>query len=186
MNTKARRDEAWRLVIEDGKGGVRLREDRLLDPLRWRARRSVTVADDLFHPKVPRAFLHRAYAAMASCSQHLFTIPTKHPERARAYYAGLVKAGPAAQARYIAGMRRHFKSCKREFMEGYTLPEPPTPELRYLYDRARRYGRKFLDSRGKPYYHHYEGGEFHWREWPLFNVTVVAANQERRGPWKLT
>ncbi|HLN24207.1 MAG TPA: phage Gp37/Gp68 family protein [Patescibacteria group bacterium] len=75
----------------DGKGrwtsAVRLIEDKLTDPLRWRRPRRVFVnsVSDLFHESVTDALRDRIFAAMALCPHHTFQVLTKRPERMREY-----------------------------------------------------------------------------------------------------
>lgn len=80
-------------VIRDGRavftGEIRLREDRLADPLHWRTPRRVFVnsQSDLFHEDVPFEFVDRVFAVMALCPQHTFQVLTKRPERMAEYMA---------------------------------------------------------------------------------------------------
>ena len=52
-------------------------------PLRWRASRRVFVnsMSDLFHEKVPDAFVRRVFGVMRKASQHQFQVLTKRSER---------------------------------------------------------------------------------------------------------
>lgn len=70
-------------------GEVRLNEDWLDQPLRWRRQRRIFVCahGDLFHEAVPDEWIDRVFAVMAQASQHTFQVLTKRPERARAYFA---------------------------------------------------------------------------------------------------
>ncbi len=74
-------------------GTIRLHEDKLLDPLKWRKPRRVFVnsMSDLFHPDVVKAtitdkngvtfpFLAEAFAVMVRAKRHTFQILTKRPE----------------------------------------------------------------------------------------------------------
>lgn len=78
-------------VIRDGRavftGEIRLREDRLADPLHWRTPRRVFVnsQSDLFHKDVPFEFVDRVFAVMAMCRPHTFQVLTKRPERMAEY-----------------------------------------------------------------------------------------------------
>ncbi|MCX4571578.1 phage Gp37/Gp68 family protein [Streptomyces viridodiastaticus] len=58
--------------------------DVLDEPYRWKKPRKVFVnsMSDLFHARVPRDFLARVFAVMASTPQHTYQILTKRPERA--------------------------------------------------------------------------------------------------------
>lgn len=64
-------------------GKVRLREDRLDQPLRWRKPRRVFVnsVSDLFHEDVPVEFIARVWSVMAQTPHHTFQVLTKRPER---------------------------------------------------------------------------------------------------------
>lgn len=78
-------------VIQNGApnwtGVVRLIEERLADPLRWRKPRRVFVnsMSDLFHEALPDEAIDRVFAVMALCPQHTFQVLTKRPERMRDY-----------------------------------------------------------------------------------------------------
>lgn len=62
---------------------VRLQEDLVDLPRRWKAPRTVFVnsMSDLFHDDVPFDFIRQVFETMASCSQHQFQILTKRAER---------------------------------------------------------------------------------------------------------
>lgn len=68
-------------------GKVRVVEDHMNDPIRWRKPRRIFVnsMSDLFHEKVTDAELDRMFAVMALASHHTFQILTKRPERMLAY-----------------------------------------------------------------------------------------------------
>lgn len=68
-------------------GAVRLAEDALDEPLRWRTPRRVFVnsMSDPFHEDVPDEWIDRVFAVMALARQHTFQVLTKRPERMRAY-----------------------------------------------------------------------------------------------------
>src|SRR6266536_3941321 len=63
--------------------GLTLHWDVLERPLGWRRPRLVFVnsMSDLFHPRVPAAFIARAFDVMAEAEQHTFQILTKRPGR---------------------------------------------------------------------------------------------------------
>lgn len=63
-------------------------EDRLDQPLRWKAPRRIFVnsLSDMFHVDVPREFIDKMLAVMSLCPQHTFQILTKRPDRMRAYF----------------------------------------------------------------------------------------------------
>lgn len=62
---------------------IRLRPERLSLPLRWRGSRRIFVnsMSDLFHEKVPDAFIAQVFDVMARAPQHVFQVLTKRPER---------------------------------------------------------------------------------------------------------
>lgn len=76
-------------LIRDGKwnGTVKLVEDRLTAPLRWKRPRRVfvTSVSDPFHDSVTDEMLDRIFAVMALAPQHTFQVLTKRPERMREY-----------------------------------------------------------------------------------------------------
>ena len=62
-------------------GTVRIREDRLDLPLETRKPTVFAIWSDLFHEKVPDAFIEKALNAVYEAKQHTFLILTKRPER---------------------------------------------------------------------------------------------------------
>ena len=71
---------------------VRLRPERLDQPLRWRRPRMVFVnsMSDLFHEQIPDEYIARVFGVMAACNgqdgapAHTFQVLTKRPERMQA------------------------------------------------------------------------------------------------------
>jgi protein gp37 len=70
--------------------GVRMHEDRLDVPLRWRKPRKVFVCSmaDLFHDSVSSSFIASVFAVMALTPQHTYQVLTKRPARMRALLGG--------------------------------------------------------------------------------------------------
>jgi len=68
-------------------GEVRLVEDHLDDPLRWRKPKRVFVnsMSDLFHEALPDDAIDAVFARMIASPRHTFQILTKRPARMRAY-----------------------------------------------------------------------------------------------------
>jgi protein gp37 len=68
-------------------GEVRVMEERMLDPLRWRRPRRIFVnsMSDLFHENVADETIDRIFAVMALAPQHAFQVLTKRPARMLAY-----------------------------------------------------------------------------------------------------
>src|SRR3990167_3090371 len=72
-----------------GRGfGVTLHPERLGEPLHWRKSQRIFVnsMSDLFHAEVPDAFIGRVFMVAAMAPQHSFLIPTKRPQRAKAWF----------------------------------------------------------------------------------------------------
>lgn len=67
-----------------GADTMRLDEDRLGDPIRWKKPRRIFVCSmtDLFHERVCRGWIWCLAKVMAECPQHTFQILTKRPARA--------------------------------------------------------------------------------------------------------
>lgn len=70
-------------------GEVRLNEQWLDQPLRWKRPRRIFVCahGDLFAEGVPDEWIDRVFAVMALAHQHTFQVLTKRPERMREYFA---------------------------------------------------------------------------------------------------
>jgi protein gp37 len=70
-------------------GEVRLNEQWLTQPLKWRRPRRIFVCahGDLFHESVPDEWIDRVFAVMALAPQHSFQVLTKRAERMRGYFA---------------------------------------------------------------------------------------------------
>lgn len=68
---------------ENATTNVRLRPERLDQPLRWRKPRVIFVnsMSDLFHEEVPLVYIRAVFGVMAEASQHVFQILTKRHER---------------------------------------------------------------------------------------------------------
>ncbi|MDP9398284.1 MAG: phage Gp37/Gp68 family protein [Actinomycetota bacterium] len=63
--------------------GVAVHDDTLALPYRWRAPRLVFVnsMSDLFHARVPAAFIHRVFEVMEGTPQHTYQVLTKRSRR---------------------------------------------------------------------------------------------------------
>lgn len=68
-------------------GEVRLNEEWLDQPLRWKRPRRIFVCahGDLFHESVPDEWIDRVFAVMALVPHHTFQVLTKRAERMRGY-----------------------------------------------------------------------------------------------------
>jgi protein gp37 len=64
---------------------VTLQSDLMEIPLRWKSPRKIFVnsMSDLFHPRVPDAYIRRVFEVMAQADWHIFQVLTKRPERMR-------------------------------------------------------------------------------------------------------
>ena len=91
--TRLKTTKAYSGLTQDTKAGpvwtgeVRLLEERLTQPLKWRKPRMVFVNSmgDLFHEGVADEWIDYIFAVMALSPQHIFQVLTKRPERMRTY-----------------------------------------------------------------------------------------------------
>lgn len=76
-------------------GKVRLVDEALTEPLRWKkpARVFVNSMSDLFHENVPDEFIDRVFAVMSLAQRHTFQVLTKRPERMRSYLGASSREG---------------------------------------------------------------------------------------------
>lgn len=81
------------LVVNEPRwtGEVRLIEEALDVPLRWKKPRRIFVnsMSDLFHEKVPYVWMARIWSVMKLAPQHTFQILTKRPQRMQSYCADI-------------------------------------------------------------------------------------------------
>lgn len=161
---------------------VKTHDKRLDQPLRWTKPRMIFVnsMSDLFHPKIPIRYIDRVFAVMTSTSQHNYQILTKRPERMLKYFTRINDNAKPSLEKYEQRMRAHFKKYKDEFLEGYSLPEPPTGELRFLYDSATVQEKRPTSPCGTTLRYGFSGGEYHWRPWPLHNVWLGVSVEDQK------
>jgi protein gp37 len=78
-------------------GQVRLNEDWLDQPLKWKRPRRIFVCahGDLFHESVPDEWIDKVFAVMMLAPQHTFQVLTKRPERALEYLTTKWQPAPA-------------------------------------------------------------------------------------------
>lgn len=78
-------------------GKVRLNEEWLTQPLKWRRPRMIFVCahGDLFHEGVPDEWIDRVFAVMALSPQHTFQVLTKRAKRMREYMGDMMQPGSA-------------------------------------------------------------------------------------------
>ncbi len=141
-------------------------------PQRWSTPRLVTVMIDPFDGSLTDDQLILFVANIASAGQHHFVVSTRHGNRYRHFVRRIAKRSVFAAAKYERRMRSHFRRYKIQFREGYSLPEPPTPALRYIYDRATSIEQRPVTPNGETLRCGFSGGEYHWREWPLTNLLI--------------
>lgn len=69
---------------------VTLHPDKLTEPLRWKAPRTIFVnsMSDLFHPEVPEPFIWSLVDTVVKAPQHTFQVLTKRPQRAVQVFDG--------------------------------------------------------------------------------------------------
>lgn len=73
-------------------GEVRLHEEALDQPIRWKRPRRIFVnsMSDLFHEAIPDHAIDRVFAVMAMARQHTFQVLTKRADRMKRYMHGLI------------------------------------------------------------------------------------------------
>lgn len=112
-------------------GQVRLVEEWLTQPLRWKKPRRIFVnsMSDLFHEDVADATIDRVFAVMALCPQHTFQILTKHAKRMREYLRDLSMRNRVATV--TAGMIAGFDdaTCMELGVRWNTLKPWPLPNV---------------------------------------------------------
>lgn len=99
-------------------GEVRLDEDALLQPLKWKRGRRIFVnsMSDLFHESLPDEAIDRVFAVMALCPQHTFQVLTKRAARMRAYLS-------AARAHPVENRGRAFwHGWRNRMIDMHVLP----------------------------------------------------------------
>lgn len=101
-------------------GEVRLNEQWLDQPMRWRDPRMIFVCahGDLFHEAVPDEWIDRVFAVMASATRHTFQVLTKRAERMRGYLSNPDVASRIQELCYDMPDRGHTT----EWHEGMPLP----------------------------------------------------------------
>ncbi len=81
-------------------GNVRLNDEQLLQPLRWKRPRRIfwNAHGDMFHQAVPEAWIDRCFAVMALTPHHIHQVLTKRADRMRTYFADAAVNGRIARA----------------------------------------------------------------------------------------
>jgi protein gp37 len=163
-------------------GVVRFNADQLDKPLHASKPKLYAVWTDLFHEGVTDEQINWAFAVMASSRQHQFVVLTKRPSRIVEWCNRVSLLGKQAVERYVTEWREYHLKELHNYMEGFTLPAPPTAELRFIYDSAcRSEANQFTYERNvKPLGHGFSGGEYHWRPWPLSNVIIGTTVEDQQ------
>ena len=115
------------------------------------------------------------FAVFASNGRVKFTVRCSGARLAR-WSESVAKRSRGAAERYETHMRAHFRRYKQNFVEGYSLPAPPTPELRVVYDSGTKSQAPLTHVRadGTNAIPERDGPICHWRTWPLATVRVQA------------
>ena len=111
------------------------------------------------------------FAVFASNGQNMFIVACSGRKYER-WLASVERRSNGAADKYERKLRAHFKKYKYVFAEGYSLPAAPTPQLRVIYDSAARSQNRPTNPNGTTLKRGFDGGEYHWRPWPLNNVVV--------------
>lgn len=133
----------------------------------------VEVVGDVFAPGVTRSEQDMVFAVIASRGGWEFVLRTLYPKRLTAFMTSVETRSIGAAERYERRVRGHFQKYKCKFTEGYTLPEPPTAQLRVIYDSAAKTERRATRPCGYTLSAGFSLGEYHWRSWPLNNVRII-------------
>jgi protein gp37 len=106
---------------------LRLRPERLTQPLRWKRPRRIFVnsMSDLFHADVPPDFIARVLAVMALAPQHTFQLLTKRHARMRTLLSSDAFTSVVADTAYLMSTGEHSDiagndSAHRAARDGYT------------------------------------------------------------------
>jgi hypothetical protein len=116
------------------------------------------------------AELDYLFAIFASNGGVKFTV-TISVAAYRRWLESVERRAVGAAEKYERRLRAHFAKYRQRFREGYSLPEPPTPQLRLVYDSAAAAEKRPRNPCGTTLQSGFSGGEYHWRRWPLDNVS---------------
>lgn len=148
-------------------GLVRVVEEHLRDPLKWKAPRRIFVnsMSDLFHPNVPDEWIDRIFAVMALCPQHTFQILTKRPERMLRYFSEKHR-NPQGWPKEDYDAQACIRLSLGGLLGGKKLPNG-CPDMKHFLKsgKADRYG----DADRRLFY-----------EWPLKNVWLGVSVEDQK------
>jgi len=134
-----------------------------------RSVKRVAILGDVSRLTLPE--LDYLFAVFASNRGTQFTL-TISEAAYRRWLESVERRAVGAAEKYERRMKAHFKKYKMKFVAGYSLPAAPTPQLRVIYDSAAAQERRPRNPCGTTLHSGFSGGEYHWRPWPLGNVTI--------------
>lgn len=149
-------------------GKVRLNEEWLTQPLKWRRPRKIFVCahGDLFAEGVPDEWIDRVFAVMALCPQHTFQVLTKRPARMREWFEERWQPTPAQRI-----------ECPG--LPAFDMPAQAEGDDRH--ERVYQAAGEFLDLDTVSDRFWNPDGSRKWPGWPLPNVWLgVSAEDQRR------
>lgn len=106
-------------------GAVERRDHRtLITPIFWKKPRKVFVCStsDLFHERVPDAWIDEVFAVMALSPRHTFQVLTKRPERARDYLSRVFATHQIANAALRIGQAANEDHAEQLVRRAWPLP----------------------------------------------------------------
>ena len=126
--TRLKHHESRKGLTRDSKAGpvwtgeVRLNEQWLDQPLRWKRSRKIFVCahGDLFAENVPDEWIDRVFAVMALATQHTFQVLTKRADRMRQYVTSLHNS--RALAPIVFDLIKSWELEPRKMTLARTLP----------------------------------------------------------------
>ena len=109
-------------------GVVRMVEDRLADPLKWRKPRRIFAnsMSDLFHEELNDEQIDRVFAVMLLAPRHTFQVLTKRAARMRAYFAD-----PDLYERVLHAADEFRRRWPR--LNGIGIADPATSPARWIW-----------------------------------------------------
>ena len=149
-------------------GKVRLNEEWLTQPLKWRRPRKIFVCahGDLFAESVPDEWIDRVFAVMALAPQHTFQVLTKRAARMREWFEERWQPTPAQRIGFPG-------------LPAFDVPAQAEGDDRH--ERVYQAAGEFLDLDTVSDRFWNPDGSRKWPGWPLPNVWLgVSAEDQRR------
>lgn len=106
--------------------------------------------DDIFGRARSDGMRSWAFAVMSSAGKDLFLVSTDSAERASEFFSWVEDNAAVSAIRYRAEVLENFRKSKRVLIEGYTIPDSPTPQLRWIYDQAAMYESGCILAKDEP------------------------------------